>query len=392
MDPFRALFLRQVRHIVTSKPGKEALYQLLRTVSPELTEEDVSNLCKRSKAFKELNLRIQPDNPDDNSVIELFRKVQKFYDACCRRLGVPSNKKKPVLKAAPPTKVPTSESTFPIEFNVTDKWSFVSCNHPITPNREALSAHNNSLDILTAYLCINARGAVAHGAKPGVLFSWNIVEKNVAKYATAEQLFSEKFKGARRLEGVNAIKEELTTRGPVVSTSFLMSQNFANTTTFSQAFDMQSINQKLPLLIVGWKLTAFGEVWLVHPPAAGSKQTQELIPVAMGQFGIDDMCLAPESNLEDIAWQSGPFLDLNVSSWPPEWRSWKKIDIHLSSSELESLFTCFNSGFVDAKEKKTRFVIRDKNKIAHSRACNVNDVCWDETKKKWKVSAQFIIK
>ena len=269
-DPFAALFLRQIRTIISDKPSREALYQLLRSVSPELTEEDIYVPSTRNKSFKELRLRIHPDkHQGDDSATSLFQDVPPFYDACCRRLNVPSKKNRPVPKA-PPTKAP---STFPPEFNVTDKWSFVSWNHPITPNREALSNHKNSLDILTAYLCINARGAVAHGAKPGVLFSWNIVDKNVAKYATAEQLFSEKFKGARRLEGVNAIKEELTTRGPVVSTSFLMSQNFANTTAFSQAFDMQSINQKLPLLIVGWKLTAFGEVWLVHPPAAGSKQT-----------------------------------------------------------------------------------------------------------------------
>jgi hypothetical protein len=388
-DPFAALFLRQIRTIISDKPSREVLYQLLRSVSPELTEEDIDVPSTRNKSFKELRLRIHPDkHQGDDSATSLFQDVPPFYEACCRRLNVPNKKKKPVPKA-PPTKAP---STFPPEFNVTDKWSFVSWNHPITPNREALSNHKNSLDILTAYLCINARGAVAHGARPGLFFSWKKVVQDVGKYASAEQLFHEKYKGARRLEEVNAIKEELTTRGPVISTSFVLSERFANSTEFQQSFYMQRINQNHPLLIVGWKLTAFGEVWLVHPPAAGSKQKQELIPVAFGQFGIDDLCLAPEADLQDKAWQPGPYLDLNVSRWPPQWMTWKKIDLHLSSYELQSLFACFNSGFIDAKEKQTRFVIRDKTKIAHSRACNVNDVGWDETKKKWKVSAQFIAK
>ena len=376
MDPFRAHFLRHVRHIITNEPGKEALHNLLGFISPELTEQDVADFCKRNKAFKELKLRIHPDkHPNDNSVTALFQDVQKFFDACCRIL---EKKKKPASKR--------SVTSFPTEFKVYDKWPFMNFSHPVVPNREALAAKKNTLNIFMAYRCINARAAIAHGAQPSLIFDWQQVLDTVGLGFTTEKLFSEKYKGAKRLEGVDDIKEELTTRGPVVSTSFVLSQSFANTTEFAHSFSMERIKKNHPLLIVGWKLTAFGEVWLVLLPYNDS-----IASVAFGQFGIDDMCLAPESKLENMPCQSGPFLDLDMSGYPKDWRTWSDIELYLSSSELESLSTSVNAGFVAAKEKKTRFVICDKNKLAHSRACNVKDIQWKETKKKWLVSIQFLI-
>jgi hypothetical protein len=156
-----------------------------------------------------------------------------------------------------------------------------------------------------------------------LFFGWSKVESDTARFETTEQIWNAKFRGTRRLDTVEAIQTEICTRGPVLSTSFVLSSRFANTTEHSDAFYLQRINQTHPLLIVGWKSTPLGDVWLVYSPIASSRKSTELIPIAFGQFGINALCLAPESDLQDKAWQSGPFLDLNLSKWPDAWTTWK---------------------------------------------------------------------
>lgn len=384
MDPFRALFLRQVRQIVTSKPGPEALHQLLKIVCPELKLDEVGSAAKRNKAIKELKLRIHNDKSlKDSSTTALLNDVEKFVDACCRLFAKASSTS--TSTRGPTTtirKEKTNNALFPSEFKVTDKWSFVAFHHPVAPpETKALSGTNNKLDIFMAYRCVNARGCVAHGAKPGLFFGWNKVEQDVMKIASVEQLFEEKFKGARKIKGVEAIKQELTTRGPVLSTSFVLTPGFANSTKYIDSFNMDRINKNHPVLIIGWKLTTFGEVWLVR------SYDDSVVAIAFGQFGIDEVCLAPESNLEHVSWQSGPFLDVDMSNWPTDWMTWTTPDFFVDSAELENLSECFDEGFMTAKEKRSRFVVRDKNKRAHSRVWYLEEIKWSAMDKKWNIKA-----
>jgi hypothetical protein len=383
MDPYRALFLRQVRSIINSKPSPEALDKLLITVSPELTEDDTLNgALKRKRAFKELQLRIHPDkHPDDKeSATELFQGVQDFHNKCSAVIGSPKKKKK--------TCSPTSVISFPTEFKVTDTWGFLAAtkNQPTAPSRESITEGENTLEMLLAYRCLNARGAIAYGAPTECTFGWDVVAKKSKLHKGAEALFRRHYKGARKLEGVAEIKEELTTRGPVVSTSFVLSAGFAKSTESSQSFFMEKIDHVHPLLIVGWKLTACGEVWLVSPPQSDG----DLIPVATGQFGIDDLCVAPESDLTEVEWQKGPHFDLDLSKWPMEWTSWANVQFCVDSSKLEKLNQCFKGGFVAAKEQRMRFVIRDKTNRSNSRAVCLTEVEWDEEKKMWDIDCEAL--
>lgn len=68
------------------------------------------------------------------------------------------------------------------------------------------------------------------------------------------------------LEGVVATKEKLQTRGLILSLSVVLSRDFVNSKEFSQAFIMRNINEKRPMLIVGWRLSAFVRVWLAFSP------------------------------------------------------------------------------------------------------------------------------
>jgi hypothetical protein len=443
-DPFRALFLRQVRTILAGDANRDSLFQLLSIVAPELSDGDLEDASKRTRAYKELRLRVHPDkHPNDETATSVFQDLPTFYNLCCRRLHVRSKisnipgttatstttprttnlfKKSesfsgkattgPTQQPAPaPAPAPSQQqqqqqqsttsstpqtpsiprkSPYPTNFQVTDTWPFLSFSHPIAPNVKILSESIALLELFLAYQCINSRGAVAHRAKPGLYFGWSKVQKDAQSFRTIEEFFSAKYRGARRLEGPDAIKVELMSRGPVISTSFLLSQSFMNSSEFSSLFFKNLIHHFHPLLIVGWKLTSFGEVWLVYPPrkTAPTSMDENLIPIAIGQFGIDTLCLAPESDLQEKVWQSGPYLDLNLSKWPEEWMTWRKCDIHLTSIELEKLSECLGTGFVAASSsmESTRFVVRDEAKYAHSRAYCLKDVQWNPVKKMWKVS------
>jgi hypothetical protein len=436
MDPYRELFLRQVRQIVTatSQPGPESLHQLLKTVSPEITlEEAVHNVGTRNKAFQELKLRIQrgsnattaagQSSQSDTSITALIHHVDNFFDACCCQLALvkpstvnsnTSNSNVVVVQKqlqqqqistmtmtmTTTTTVVPKKSAFssPSEFKVTDKWPHVSLHHPITPATQTFHGTSSTLDILMAYKCINARGCIAYGAKPGLFFGWSKVEQDAVRFGgtpnnlseTIEHFFREKFKGAKRLEGVEAIKQELITRGPVLSVSFTLSASFANSPEHKDSYCAERINQNHPVILVGWNLTSFGEVWLVR-----SFDDNVTTPIAFGQFKIDELCMAPMSDLDNVSWQGGPFVDVDMSQWPKDWRNWTTPEFFLSSSELERLSECLEGGFLvtplsspaSTNPESRRFVIRDAARRAHSRTWYLQDIQFVSSTKQWKVRA-----
>lgn len=66
--------------------------------------------------------------------------------------------------------------------------------------------------------------------------------------------------------------------------------------------------------------------------------------------------------------------------------SWTSMKNNMNDSELHKLAECFDSGFFDAITNKSRFVLRNKDKIAHSRRYYLTEVDWDKKKAEWKVT------
>ena len=393
MDPYRALFLRQIRQIAASKPGRTSLHHLLRTAEPELLVDEVESATIRKVAFEKLKRRIFQDGRrngiSDDATDELYFEVAEFFENCCRVIVAPTSGSASITVPRSVTAIlhnPTPAATkpqLPPEFSVLEKWPFVCFHHPVVPEKENLSRKESILDVYMGYKCINARGCIAHGAKPGLFYGWSKVEQDSAKCVNAGHLFSEKFQGARRLVGKDAIKEELTTRGPVISTSFVLTSAFASSSENVDSFWGDRIGEKHPVVIVGWELTSFGEVWRVT--ACGDS----ILSIAIGQFGIDEACIAPVSNLEHVSWQSGPFLDLDVTDWAADWMAWTEPEFFLTSDQLASLSQCLDDGFRSVKGKCARFVVRDKTKLAHSRVWYLEDIQWDQTTKMWNVRASI---
>ena len=111
----------------------------------------------------------------------------------------------------------------------------------------------------------------------------------------------------------------------------------------------------------------------------------QVVYVAIGQFSIDDCCLAPKSNFENITWQSGPYYDAKMTSVENVWQTWTYICCYENS--IDSFFK--EIGTISLGVYPT-ITIRDKNKIAHSRKATLTSVKWEPEKLRFKLSFTFI--
>jgi hypothetical protein len=139
-------------------------------------------------------------------------------------------------------------TAFPHEFNVNDKWSHISYDRPSVQD----DMDKDAMSRAVAFQCINARGAIAHGRRPAMIFetSW------MSKMGDAAAILSDPhFGGSKHLKGVAAIKEELMNNGPVFSTSFNPNVLFLRENIIGKSKHGWQTN----MLIVGWQQQSRGE-------------------------------------------------------------------------------------------------------------------------------------
>ena len=103
---------------------------------------------------------------------------------------------------------------------------------------------------LMACRCINARGAIAHGKPPGLMYE----PKDISQY-TVSEIFDSYGEGSKFLARIGDIKKELLQHGPVVSTSFRLSNSIANSPMMANSFLMKQVSKTHPILTTGWKVT-----------------------------------------------------------------------------------------------------------------------------------------
>ena len=261
---------------------------------------------------------------------------------------------------------------FPDKFHVGQKWTFVNCQLP-----QAAGVVDAELAAHTAAVCYNARGAIAHGQATQIHYTRDAF----TSFPFVQSIFNH-MGGSKRLSSVQEIKKELMENGPVVSTSFVLSRTFLENEKYSSSFLKSRVEMTHEVVIVGWMSAAAGDFWLVKSLDAYSPP----VPIAMGHFGIDDCCMSPIVNFSNVAWQHGPYFDATFSS--DEWMGWSALLLDLSSAELEDLACCFKTGLLDASRQRTPFVIRNKNKLAHSRRYRLKEISWNKEKSKWTLAAE----
>jgi len=386
-------------------------------VSPSLTLDEMLAMDsrERSKTLKILKTRIHPDkHPNDASVTQIFQNVQNFYDECIDANALSgssssrtSGKPKPKRRKKSQSSEVTSSSKYPQVFSVFTEWpianesistvvmkneskkkvdsSIQPSSHPMPPNN---TLAKKIVPAYQAYKCIHARGAIAHGRPITKYHSWDEIQQESDEDHSVHDIF-DKFGGAKELDSADLIKEELMNRGPVVSVSFrLVGVYLDKLNVGEKAFAKELIGQIHELLIVGWCLTPYGEAWQVQPlidvmdpKAASSESKDSILHIGFGQFGIDELCLAPESSLEDLSWQPGPYFDSDFTD-ANNWREWKEMDLPITEKELKSLAKCFKKGLFSDES----FVLRDEMKKAHSASYKIKNIRWVEETSEWFVT------
>jgi hypothetical protein len=218
------------------------------------------------------------------------------------------------------------------------------------------------------------------------------------KLGSVESIFAHFDSQTKVLTDVDSIKQELTTRGPVVSASFVLSQRFTDTSPYTKSFLPGRINKVHEVLIVGWTLTELGEAWLVKPPLdrTSSAGNSPIAAIPVGRYSIDDLCYAPTSDFVNVAWQRGPYWDIKIDHTTRAGLSEASISKDLvvnglTTKHITDLAHCFDTGMVSAAMQETRFVLRNKHKLAESYSCCLRDVklCEDEDST-WEVTVGFL--
>jgi hypothetical protein len=140
--------------------------------------------------------------------------------------------------------------------------------------------------------------------------------------------------GVKYLKSPDAIKEELMEHGPVVSTSFVPGRTFVSAVGCQPASLVVSATEKKhELLIVGWVRKGYVPCWLAICPSDGAHSRP--MKIAMGNFGIDSLCVAPIRTFQDTVWQSGPYFD--VAHLPEGWMQLPSLTVHTNVSDLKML-------------------------------------------------------
>jgi len=384
--------LNQVQKAITTQDANfNTLYSLLLLVMPQLKREDMTNKKIRLQAVKELLRQIHPLNfPGEEKAKITYEGLQSFYDRSCERYLAAHNVVAIQEKEnAQPKRVSEksmqqsllhqdgSQDPMRCDFFVGQKWKYLGnyCRPlPITN-----ITTGKILAPLVAYQCINARGSIAHGRRPSLIYSWDNVM--ACSGLSVLDIFA-KYGGHVVISDVKSIKAELMHGGPVVSTTFIPDEKIAK--RYSASIIESRLNKYHYCLIVGWTGTSNGEVWLVQ-----NYQGNAIIHVPIGRHHIEDIVVFPKNRLDTLTWQNGPYLDRDMSK-VDGWLEMNSVELVIKTHELELLAEVFDGhGLHHVMANKERFVLRDMKIQSKSRSCILAEVIWDKHAKVWIIKCQF---
>lgn len=119
---------------------------------------------------------------------------------------------------------PLSGQHFPREFDAMEYPKIPANDEHDGTKGDSTSDVSNTLPSIQAFKCLNGRGALAHGRPITRHFVYTDVER--PEFETVQDVFESIGKGTRELRSVDQIKEEILTQGPVVSTSFCLTDPY----------------------------------------------------------------------------------------------------------------------------------------------------------------------
>jgi hypothetical protein len=388
------ILLQTVSSAIEKPPSRESLLFLLKLFDPNLCDKDLDDGSKRESAKRKVTLVIHPDkvkasrrrkdeeekkevyddDEEESQVLFLgeepevttkrFQDFQNFYYQACK----PWNLTPPIM----------AES----QFHIKDKKHYLFDNSRLqVPSSQGVMTYK-LVSSLVGYTCMNIYGAAAHEKVTEKVFDFAEAKTWSERENCVTDLFNE-YGGYELLSSVEAIKTHLIEKGPVVSNSFILTRAFFDACEHSTCFEKSLVGSRHPVLIVGYKTTALGDMWLIN--AVRGKRVD--IPVYTGQFSIETEAIAPISDFSDLPWQDESLaFDAPMDGWD---LSWKIIIFYLDGSKLETLFEVIDCTLFVAISSKKRFVLRDEKKKAKSRWVHLTDVAWRKEYKDWEVSVKL---
>ena len=276
---FASIIIKQVEAALSESPTADDCLLLFKIFDPALTYDSINSEAKRDKLFRQVKLRIHPDKHSGNiqaDATRVFKKLEAFTTSL-KSVNFPVNLVSPDRKRAkiyPP-------SRFPAHFHVEASWPGLK-NISFTPLKTSRS------------VCLNMRGQIWHNSS---------TSRNIGVFHHCNPQSMGSFVSIKVPAGMaasEAIKEELTTYGPVISRSYTLPKGVPNTTSDHP-------------IIVGWKFDEVqGEVWIVRFPISSTKD----LHVAFDTLCIEDNVIIPPKNASHFKWQHGVYMNVpNEDEW-----------------------------------------------------------------------------
>ena len=283
---FAGLFLRSVDQALRPNPTVDDCLNLFKIFKPDITLPSLRSVSRRSSIWKEIKLRTHPDkHPGLKTEAEaVFKKLDGFILKCENMDFHYGSKVDSGATVEKPLKRPKL-SKFPDKFHVEQKWAGALKDKSYLWNKS-----KTSYDV-----CENIRGQIIH---------YGFTRRNIGIIRIGGSSFKALTYPETNVIDIDAIKEEISNNGPVVSRSYLPHIGTCQENEYP--------------VIIGWDtLPVQGEVWLVRTQKSGDQE----FSVAFSTLSIEKDIAIPTSDTKNEEWQSGVYLPVSGE----EWKSWSSL-------------------------------------------------------------------
>ena len=388
------------------EPCRATLLALLRIADPEISSDQLDDKHCRNSALSALKVIIEEGSSESDKAVasrrlghRFWQHPEEYFEKACQTptlqttASSPSSEQEPQQKKARTSSTVSPESSrpkksFPKNYHVQEQWPYLfTVNQPEAPPGTQLD--HASVSKAIGFKCINEYGAIAHEKDIEIWYDIeHVMESGHEGICSASELL-DSFGGHAKVDGIDEIKEHLMTKGPVISMSFRLTQEFYDHCKHSSCFEESLIGSKHPVLVVGWKSKPYGELLLIRSIRGDSD-----IPLVGSQFSVEDEVVVPRSDFSNHTWQNDSTV-YKCDFGSDDDRSWlhdpvfTKVFPASGSSKsdiLPMLLDILDCTLLEALSSRKPFVLMDFEKHAWSRTVFLKDVAWNKHGHHWEVT------
>lgn len=295
-----------------STPSRESLLDLIRVAKPDINDGDLDNYGDLHGNFEMLKAVLQPtgfsSGAEREHALTRISEMNRFFTEACSNSSIfhsagtvqhaqeassegygtlPAKKKARRSHGSLPRTDSESyhvvSAQRQLSFHVCEKWPQLSA----VPSPKAMPRQSRFLDLTSLSLgigsnCVNAYNAISTG---NMEVQYDYMNKRRPNDPSDIFALLERHGGWKCLRGIDDIMNHIVLKGPVVSTSFILSTNLLECFPPEKRdnFECHLAGSTHPLLIMGWTTGPIGRAWVVRSVRGNADMS-----IAIGQFGIED--------------------------------------------------------------------------------------------------------